>query len=92
MISLRKIVTLLFLFTSCASLHADWPCSPDSCVPISTDAGNQWNVHRVSDGHNGAIMVWQDRRDGINDKLYVQRMSSAGNALWPSGGSAPMMT
>ncbi|HYQ87597.1 MAG TPA: hypothetical protein VES59_10180, partial [Bacteroidota bacterium] len=53
---------------------------------ISTDAGNQWNVHLVSDGHNGAIMVWQDRRDGTNDKLYVQRVSSSGNLLWKLGG------
>ncbi|TLY31122.1 MAG: T9SS type A sorting domain-containing protein [Ignavibacteria bacterium] len=53
---------------------------------ISTDAGNQWNVHLVSDGHNGAIMVWQDRRDGTNDKLYVQRVSSSGNILWKLGG------
>jgi hypothetical protein len=86
LISLRKIVTLLLLLVSCANLHADWPCRPDSCVTISTDAGNQWNIHLLSDGHNGAIMVWQDRRDGINDKLYVQRMSSSGNALWTPGG------
>ena len=82
-------VSLFFFFISLASIEfvwADWPCKTDSSVPIVTAAGNQWNVQTVSDGMNGAILVWQDRRAGTIDKLYIQRVSSAGVPLWEEGG------
>ncbi len=65
---------------------ADWPCRSDISVPIVTSSGNQYNVRIASDGKNGAIMVWQDRRNGSFDKLYVQRMNAYGNPVWADGG------
>ncbi len=39
----------------------------------------------VSDGNNGAIIAWWDRRDG-NYRIYAQRIGPNGAALWdPSG-------
>ena len=83
----RLLTALLFLciLFPCALL-ADRPCRSDSCVCISSDGGNQWNVHLVSDGHSGSIMVWQDRRDGTADKLYIQRTLSTGKLAWQTGG------
>src|ERR1044071_6740690 len=85
---MRRLLTALLFFCilyPCALL-ADWPCRSDSCVCISSDGGNQWNVHLVSDGHSGSIMVWQDRRDGTADKLYIQRTLSTGKLAWQTGG------
>src|SRR5258707_9644684 len=85
---MRRLLTALLSFCilfPCALL-ADWPCRSDLCVCISSDGGNQWNVHLVSDGHSGSIMVWQDRRDGTADKLYIQRAFSTGQLAWQNGG------
>jgi hypothetical protein len=36
----------------------------------------------ASDGSNGAVIVWQDFRDGNNFHAYAQRMSSSGARMW----------
>ena len=79
---------MAFVWMCTSALHADWSCRPDVAVPVSTNSGNQWNVHVAGDGLNGSILVWQDRRSGSEDKLFVQRISSSGNPLWQSGGLA----
>src|SRR5689334_13264350 len=88
MIVLRHIcnLILILLFAAAPAAYADWPCRTDAAVPVSTDGGNQWNVRLISDGGNGAILAWQDRRNGLNDKIYIQKMSSSGDPLWTVGG------
>ncbi|HLB00569.1 MAG TPA: hypothetical protein VJO14_04215, partial [Bacteroidota bacterium] len=87
-----KFATILYLcvltFASQTPLTASggWSASPDTAVAVVTAIGNQWNVQMTTDAHHGAIVVWQDRRDGITDKLYVQRISSNGSLLWAEGG------
>jgi len=73
-------------------LHADWPCLTDSTQPVAVAPGNQWNQRVVTDGHSGAIVVWQDRRGGTTDKIYVQRISASGNPLWLLNGIAVAST
>ncbi|HLF15669.1 MAG TPA: T9SS type A sorting domain-containing protein [Bacteroidota bacterium] len=63
-----------------------WSCKPDTTVPVVTANGNQWNVQIASDAHHGAVVVWQDRRNGASDKLYVQRIAADGTMLWADGG------
>jgi len=41
----------------------------------------------ASDGAGGAIVAWEDYRDGID--LYAQRLYPTGYAAWVSGGVAP---
>ena len=52
-------------------------------------ASNSGNVQRleavVPDGSGGAIMIWQDDRNGI-DEYYGQRVNANGNLLWQSNG------
>jgi hypothetical protein len=79
-----KLFVIFLAFSG--SLLADWPCRSDSAVPIITLPGNQWNVRLVSDQKNGSIMLWQDRRDGFGDKLYLQRVSPTGVFLWQTNG------
>jgi hypothetical protein len=86
---MKKIATVLFFILVCSSLSplfADWPCRTDTGVAICTIPGNQWNAHIASDGSNGAFILWQDRRGGLEDKLYLQRVNNSGVPQWTNGG------
>jgi hypothetical protein len=82
------ILPLILLLLSFGQLQADWPCTVTGSIAISTAAGNQWNARVVPDGSGGAIMVWQDRRDGTNDRIYAQRIDGVGNIKWLAEGVA----
>jgi hypothetical protein len=56
-------------------------------VAISTAADEQSYSQIVSDGSGGAIITWQDYRDGGYD-IYAQRVNSSGAAQWPADGAA----
>ena len=56
-------------------------------VPVCRFAGNQNSARIASDGFGGAIIVWQDYRNG-NADIYAQRINSAGQAMWKTGGRA----
>jgi hypothetical protein len=61
--------------------------TPDG-VPLSAAADAQEEPAIVSDGANGAIVVWQDRRDGITYDVYAQRVDATGAVVWATGGIA----
>ncbi len=48
-------------------------------------AGAQKVPQLVSDGAGGAIVVWEDSRDGTAD-IFAQRVSDNGNTLWLTDG------
>jgi len=54
-------------------------------VPICEASQPQWNMRMVSDGSDGAIVVWEDYRDGEAD-IYVQKIDEYGNRLWAENG------
>jgi hypothetical protein len=56
-------------------------------VAISVAADEQSYPQIVSDGSGGAIITWQDYRDGGYD-IYAQRVNSSGAAQWPADGAA----
>ena len=54
-----------------------------------TIAGNdQINPQLVSDVNGGAIITWQDSRNGTNWDIYAQRIDSTGTAQWTANGKA----
>ncbi|HZF19856.1 MAG TPA: IPT/TIG domain-containing protein [Burkholderiales bacterium] len=56
-------------------------------VPVSAAASFQSAVQLVTDGSGGAILAWEDRRNGVsNSDIYAQRISGAGGALWVANG------
>lgn len=57
-------------------------------ILISTAAGWQDRPQLVLDGVGGAVVVWEDRRDGTYNDVYVQRVNSAGMAQWATDGIA----
>ncbi len=55
-------------------------------VGIRTSFGfNATNPRITSDGSAGAIITWEDGRDGHGD-IYAQRVDTAGNRLWTADG------
>ncbi len=78
-------IFLSVLFTVQAVI-AGWPCNPNQSIAVSTNAGMQWNQQLTSDGKFGAYVVWQDRRGGPTDKLYLQHIGATGNMFWAEGG------
>jgi flagellar hook assembly protein FlgD len=56
-------------------------------IPISAATGNEYTPTAVSDGAGGAIVVWQDGRNGAgNYNIVAQRVDRDGNLLWAPGG------
>jgi hypothetical protein len=52
-------------------------------------AGNvQEHPRIVADGSGGAIIVWEDFRDGVSKDIYAQRINAAGTILWTADGVA----
>jgi predicted lipoprotein with Yx(FWY)xxD motif len=57
-------------------------------VAICTAAGTQASPTIVSDGAGGAIITWEDNREGTNNDIYAQRVNSAGVLQWSPNGVA----
>ena len=56
-------------------------------VAVSIAPNDQLKPKMVSDGSGGAVIVWEDSRNGNLD-IYAQRIDSNGNLLWQSDGVA----
>lgn len=54
-------------------------------LPLAQIDDNQENPQVVSNGQNGAVIVWQDKRFGNYD-IYTQRIESAGTQSWDYNG------
>lgn len=66
---------------------SDWP---GGAVPISASSGWKQSFGIVPDHAGGAIVVWQDPRNGSYEQVYAQRLSAAGTFApgWPDSGIA----
>ncbi len=54
-------------------------------LALADTTGIQGDPTIVSDGANGAIFAWRDRR-GADSDIYAQHLDGNGNALWAAGG------
>jgi hypothetical protein len=63
------------------SVFSQWSTSPFINNPIYTGTGTQNNPQICSDGTGGAVITWQDDRNGSPD-IYAQRVSALGVAQW----------
>lgn len=58
-------------------------------VAICTAAIGQGLPQIMSDGSGGAIITWEDKRNGVTDyDIYAQRVNSTGSTLWVTNGVA----
>jgi len=67
---------------------AAWPTDPTLNVPLCTTANLRESPTITSDGAGGAIVIWQDYRNGNDFDIYAQRISAAGAVLWTADGVA----
>jgi hypothetical protein len=56
-------------------------------VPLCTAGNAQAYPTVASDGSGGAIVTWQDYRNGTND-IYAGRVNASGTAVWTADGVA----
>lgn len=61
-----------------------WSIDPAVNTPICTEVGDQDMTAVTSDGSGGAIIVWQDTRNGLG--IYAQRVNSSGTPQWTTNG------
>ena len=55
-------------------------------IAVCTIVNDQSNTAIVSDGVGGAIITWEDSRNGSNYDIYAQRVNSIGSTLWALNG------
>ena len=55
---------------------------------LDSVGGGQQDPAAVSDGNNGAIITWEDKRFANHSipQIYAQRIDSQGNIMWDSSG------
>jgi hypothetical protein len=53
--------------------------------PVCTAAASQTNAELTTDGAGGAIITWQDLRNGNSD-IYAQRLNGTGAPQWAADG------
>lgn len=55
-------------------------------IPICTESFDQSSQQIVSDGNGGAILTWDDIRNGAHYDIYAQRVNAGGSILWGLNG------
>ncbi|MBI5217637.1 MAG: T9SS type A sorting domain-containing protein [Bacteroidia bacterium] len=55
-------------------------------VAVCAATGNQVNPKIETDNQAGAIITWQDKRNGADYDIYAQRINSSGVSQWTSNG------
>ena len=66
---------------------AQWSISPKGNTAVCTATQDQYLPQEITDGAHGAIIVWQDNRNGAgNTDIYAQRLDSTGVPRWAANG------
>ncbi len=81
-----KILFTGYALLFSALLFGQWNTNPSQNNPVCTAFDEQTLPRIISDGSNGAIVVWDDIRDGISKMIYAQRFDASGHALWTANG------
>lgn len=56
-----------------------------SGIPVCSDSAQIMQFDVVSDNQGGALIIWEDERNGNHD-IYAQRIDSFGQVLWQENG------
>ena len=78
-ISLSIIVFVLFIA---------WTDNSLLNTPVCTAGKEQKRPKLIADGSGGAVLVWEDSRNGTDYDIYAQRIDSEGKPMWRRGGIA----
>ncbi len=84
----RKLFSILFVCLS-VQLSAQWSTNPAVNNAICTATDNQHTLSIVSDGAGGAIIAWNDQKNGyVNFDIYAQHINASGAVQWDANGVA----
>jgi hypothetical protein len=82
------VLSSLLLAVICPILHAQWM---ENGVLVATSRDGNFYPQHVSDGGNGAFIVWR-RADGELSDIWSQRLLSSGVVAWQPDGVAVCST
>ncbi len=80
-----SIFILLFVISNIG--FAQWSSNPAVNNAICTFTNDQRDQVLCSDGDNGAIIAWKDKRTDVGD-IYAQRIDKSGYVRWNTNGVA----
>lgn len=81
----RSIACLLLLIS--LRTFAQWSTDPAAPLVVSTNTGAPDQLHALSDGADGWLVFWRDKRvDGTRFDIFGQHLNAAGEALWDPNG------
>ncbi|MBI4548028.1 MAG: T9SS type A sorting domain-containing protein [Ignavibacteriae bacterium] len=85
---MRRIVLICVLLLLCSDfpLHAQWSTNPTTNTPICTAERGQSGPRIISDGAEGAIVTWNDGRNGTDVDIYAQKVDASGVVEWQLDG------
>ncbi len=81
---LATFLNVVFL----SSGFSQWNSNTTVNTPVVTAPNTQKNISISSDTKGGAILVWEDKRNGTSDDIYAQRINSLGVNRWTVNGVA----
>jgi hypothetical protein len=85
----NTFLVIAFLNIACLkSGFSQWNSNTTINTDVVTAVNTQKNISLSSDTKRGAILVWEDKRNGISDDVYAQRVNSAGLKKWIVNGVA----
>lgn len=76
------VLSIFMLFLANQPVSAGWV---QYGTIVCNAQGEQRNVSAVPDGSRGAIVVWEDHRNGWS-VIYAQRIDAKGDVLWAANG------
>lgn len=83
---MQKLSLSLILLLHYMSIQAQWSKVSNENNPICISSRTQKNSKIISDGAGGAVIVWQDRRNGFDNDIYAQRINQKGIIQWELNG------
>ncbi len=87
---MKKTFIILIMLLANHFVFCQWSTNPAINNAICTNYYNQSDIIMISDGSGGAIISWNDVRNGLNgifnDNIYAQRINSNGTVLWTADG------
>jgi len=77
--------TVIILFNKSFS---QWSSNSTINTPLSTASNIQKDISISSDNKKGAILIWEDLRNGTTEDVYAQRINATGFVKWAVNGIA----
>lgn len=82
-----KQLFIFFLFSLfISSSFAQWNTDSSQRNPICVEPNLQDLPLLCTDGHSGAIIAWEDERNGTKPDVYVQHIDTNGIVKWTANG------